>query len=278
MAWNEPGGGGGNNQDPWRGKNDQGPPDLDEVLKKLQDRFGGLLGGGKNKKGGGGSGAGLLAFVLVVIAAIYSVSGFYRVEQAENAIVLRFGEYVMTNGAGLHWNPPLIDEVRKVDVIQINSFRMSASMLTKDQNLVSIGLVVQYKVQEPVQFFLDSNNPLDALQHSTESALRHVVGSTNMDSVITEGRGVMAIDIQQRLQDYLNRYKTGLSITKVNIEDAHPPDEVKEAFDDVIKAKEDEERVQNEAETYSNGIIPEARGQAKRMKEEALATFADRRG
>ena len=270
MAWNEPGGGKNNNQDPWRGKNDQGPPDLDEVLKKLQERFGGLLGGGKNG-GKGGGGFGLIIVLLVVAVVIYGASGFYRVEQAENAVVLRFGKLHETVGAGLHWNPPLIDTVRKIDVIQVNSFNMNATMLTEDQNLVSIGLVVQYKVSNPTDYFLEANNPQEALRHSTESALRHVVGGTKMDSVITEGRGAMAIDVRTRLQEYLNRYRTGIDVTKVNIEDAHPPDEVKAAFDDVIKAKEDEERVQNEAETYANGIIPEARGQAKRMGQEALA-------
>ncbi|OUR89618.1 HflK protein [Gammaproteobacteria bacterium 42_54_T18] len=274
MAWNEPGGG-NNNQDPWRGKNDQGPPDLDEVLKKLQERFGGLLGGGGNGDKSGGGGFGLIVLVAVVASIIWGVAGFYRVEQAENAVVLRFGEFNETVGAGLHWNPPLIDTVRKIDVIQINSFNMDATMLTEDQNLVSIGLVVQYKVNNPTDFFLESNSPQEALRHSTESALRHVVGGTKMDSVITEGRKIMAVDVQRRLQDYLNRYKSGLLVTKVNIEDAHPPNEVKAAFDDVIKAKEDEERVQNEAETYANGIIPEARGQAKRMKEEALAYKAE---
>jgi len=271
MAWNEPGGGNNNNQDPWRGKNDQGPPDLDEVLKKLQERFGGLLGGG-NKGGGSESGGfGLIILVLVVASIVWGVAGFYRVEQAENAIVLRFGEYHETVEAGLHWNPPVIDTVRKIDVIQVNSFSMDATMLTEDQNLVAIGLVVQYKVNNPIDYFLKSNNPQLALRHSTESALRHVVGGTKMDSVITEGRGVMAIDVQRRLQEYLKRYYAGIEVTKVNIEDAHPPNEVKAAFDDVIKAKEDEERVQNEAQTYANGIIPEARGQAQRMAQDALA-------
>ena len=275
MAWNEPGGGNKNNQDPWRGKNDQGPPDLDEVLKKLQERFGGLLGGGGNSGKNGGGGFGLIVLVAVVASIIWGVAGFYRVEQAENAVVLRFGEFNETVGAGLHWNPPLIDTVRKVDVIQINSFNMEATMLTEDQNLVSIGLVVQYKVNNPTDFFLESNSPQTALRHSTESALRHVVGGTKMDSVITEGREIMAVDVQRRLQEYLNRYRSGLLVTKVNIEDAHPPNEVKAAFDDVIKAKEDEERVQNEAQTYANGILPEAGGQAKRMKEEALAYKAE---
>ncbi|MBV1919930.1 MAG: FtsH protease activity modulator HflK [Pseudomonadales bacterium] len=275
MAWNEPGGGNKNNQDPWRGKNDQGPPDLDEVLKKLQDRFGGLLGGGGNSGKNGGGGFGLIVLAAVVASIIWGVSGFYRVEQAENAVVLRFGEFHETVGAGLHWNPPLIDTIRKVDVIQINSFNMEATMLTEDQNLVAIGLVVQYKVNNPTDFFLESSSPQTALRHSTESALRHVVGGTKMDSVITEGRGAMAVDVQRRLQEYLNRYRSGLLVTKVNIEDAHPPNEVKAAFDDVIKAKEDEERVQNEAETYANGILPEAGGQARRMKEEALAYKAE---
>jgi len=275
MAWNEPGGGKNNNQDPWRGKNDQGPPDLDEIVKKLQDRFGGLFGGGKKDSNSDGGGFGLIAVVVIIALFIWGFSGFYRVEQAESALVLRFGETYETNFAGWHWNPPLIDTVLKVDVIKINSLAMNATMLTEDQNLVAIELDVQYKVVDPERYFLQSNNSELALAHSTESALRHVVGGTVMDQVITEGRKEIADNVQTRLQEYLETYKTGLLVTKVNIKDSHPPDAVKAAFDDVIKAKEDESRLQNEAQTYANGIIPEARGQARRMEQDAAAYKAE---
>ncbi|PIE41070.1 MAG: FtsH protease activity modulator HflK [Gammaproteobacteria bacterium] len=270
MAWNEPGGGRNNNQDPWGGRNDQGPPDIDEVVKKLQERFGGFFNG---KKGGnqGGGGTFLLVGVLVLVALLWFISGWYRVEQAEQAVVLRFGEFHEIKTAGLRWNPALVDTIYKVDVNKVFSLPMRATMLTEDQNIVDVDLNVQYRVNDPKLYFLHVNNPELALAHSIESALRHVVGGSVMDKVITEGREAIAIEVEARLQDYLERYQSGLIVTKVNIEDAHPPKEVKAAFDDVLRAQEDEVRLQNEAQAYANGIIPEARGKAKRMLQEADA-------
>lgn len=270
MAWNEPGGGRNNNQDPWGGRNDQGPPDLDEVVKKLQERFGGIFGGKGGGSGQGGGGAMVVVAVIIAIA-VYVVAGFYRVEQAEQAVVLQFGEYKEIKTAGLRWNFPLIDQVFKIDVTKVYSKPMRATMLTEDQNIVDVDLNVQYRINDAKSFFLHVTNPEMALSHSIESALRHVVGGSRMDKVITEGREAIAIEVEQRLQEYLERYRTGLIVAKVNIEDAHPPKEVKAAFDDVIKAKEDEERLQNEAQAYANGIIPEARGSARRMVQEADA-------
>lgn len=270
MAWNEPGG--GRNQDPWRGRDGRGQPDLDDVIKKLQDRFGGMLGGGGGNDSGG---FGLLALILGVILAVWFVAGLYRVEQAEEALVLRFGKYHSTETAGLHWNPWGIDSVMKVDVNQRETMPVRATMLTEDQNIVDIDLQVQYVVTDSRNFFLESSSPIDTLRNSVESALRHVVGGSEMDRVLTDGREAIAVEVHQRLQDYLDRYKTGLVVDKLNIEDAHPPKDVKAAFDDVIKAKEDEERVKNEAEAYANQIVPEARGEAQRMIEEANAYKAE---
>ena len=270
MAWNEPGG--GRNQDPWRGRDGRGQPDLDDVIKKLQDRFGGMLGGGGGNDSGG---FGLLSLVLGVILAVWFVAGLYRVEQAEEALVLRFGKYHSTESAGLHWNPWGIDSIMKVDVNQRETMPVRATMLTEDQNIVDIDLQVQYVVTDSRNFFLESSSPIDTLRNSVESALRHVVGGSEMDRVLTDGREAIAVEVHQRLQDYLDRYKTGLMVDKLNIEDAHPPKDVKAAFDDVIKAKEDEERVKNEAEAYANQIVPEARGEAQRMIEEANAYKAE---
>ncbi len=270
MAWNEPGGGRNNNQDPWGGKNDQGPPDLDEVVRKLQERFGGIF-GGKGGGGQGGGGSAMIVVAIVIAVIVWAVAGFYRVEQAEQAVVLRFGEYHEIKTAGLRWNPALIDQVFKIDVTKVYSKPMRATMLTEDQNIVDVDLNVQYRINDAKAYFLHVTNPELALSHSIESALRHVVGGSRMDKVITEGREAIAIEVEERLQEYLERYRTGLIVAKVNIEDAHPPKEVKAAFDDVIKAKEDEERLQNEAQAYANGIIPEARGKARRMSQEADA-------
>ncbi|MCG8534233.1 MAG: FtsH protease activity modulator HflK, partial [Pseudomonadales bacterium] len=271
MAWNEPGG--GRNQDPWRGRDGRGQSDLDEVIKKLQDRFGGMLGGGG--PGNDSGGFGLLFLILGFVAIVWIVAGFYRVEQAEEAVVLRFGKYHDTVSAGLHWNPWGIDTVMKVDVQQRNSMPVRATMLTEDQNIVDIDLQVQYQVTDSKAFFLANSNPVDALRNSVESSLRHVVGGSEMDRVLTDGREAIAVEVHQRLQGYLDRYQTGLSVNKLNVEDAHPPKDVKAAFDDVIKAKEDEERVKNEAEAYANQIVPEARGEAQRMIEEANAYKAE---
>lgn len=270
MAWNEPGG--GRNQDPWRGRDGRGQQDLDDVIKKLQDRFGGMLGGGSGNDSGG---YGLLMLILGVILAVWLVAGLYRVEQAEEALVLRFGKYHETVSAGLHWNPWGIDSVMKVDVNQRETMPVRATMLTEDQNIVDIDLQVQYVVTDSRNYFLESSSPIDTLRNSVESALRHVVGGSEMDRVLTDGREAIAVEVHQRLQEYLNAYKTGLTVDKLNIEDAHPPKDVKAAFDDVIKAREDEERVKNEAEAYANQIVPEARGEAQRMIEEANAYKAE---
>lgn len=264
MAWNEPGGG-RNPNDPWRNRQEPGAQELDEFIRKLQNRLGGLLGG--NGRGGFAG----LALILAILALIWAGFGVYRLDQAEQAVILRFGKFDSIVGAGLHWNPPLIDKVYKVNVLQQNNVSLQATMLTEDENIVDVALNVQYQVHDPKSYFLVIGDPEEALLRATESALRHVVGGTEMDSIITEGRQIMAQDVTLRLQEYLNRYQTGLMVTKVNIEDAHPPKEVKASFDDVIKAKEDESRVQNEAQTYANGIVPEARGKAQRAIEEANA-------
>lgn len=267
MAWNEPGGG-RNNQDPWRGRDGRGGPnDLEDVIKKLQDRFGGMFGGSSND----GGGLGLIGLILVILVVVWTIAGFYRVEQAEQAVVLRFGKFHEVVTAGLHWNPWGIDTVMKVDTNQLNSMPVRATMLTEDQNIVDIVLQVQYRVDDAKAFFLDSSNSIDALRNAVESALRHVVGGSEMDRVLTDGREAIAVEVDKRLQEHLDRYKTGIVVGKINIEDAHPPKDVKAAFDDVIKAKEDEERVKNEAQAYANQVVPEARGKAQRMIEEANA-------
>lgn len=271
MAWNEPGG--GNQKDPWGGGgNDQGPPDLDEAFKKLQDKLNGVLGGGNGSSGSGGGFSPAVLIVGLVIAILgWLAMGVYQIDQKERGVVLRFGEYLETVQPGLHWNPALIDQVTKVNVTQVRSYSVQrATMLTEDQNIVQVSLSVQYTVSDPKDFILEVFSPSQSLQHATESALRHVVGSSEMHSILTEGREQIGVAVQQRLQEYLDSYNTGIQVSKVNIDDTRAPEAVQAAFDDVIKAKEDEERVKNEAESYKNGIIPEARGKAKRLEEEAL--------
>ena len=282
MAWNEPGNQKGKDRDPWSDKgngkgggNDQGPPDLDEVLRKLQDKlskaFGGKGGGSGSAKKGSAMGGGLVVFALIGASILWAISGFYTIDQQERGVVLRLGKYLETVQPGLHWNPPLIDTVEKVNTTKVRSHTSRGTMLTEDENIVDVSLSVQYVVANPKDFYLNVKNPEISLAHATDSALRHVVGSSEMHGVLTEGREILAVDVHARLQTYLDRYGTGLHISKVNIENAQAPREVQSAFDDVIKAREDEERAKNEAETYRNGIIPEARGYAQRLLEEANA-------
>lgn len=273
MAWNEPG---NKDKDPWagggRGNND-GPPDLDQVIKNLQNKFNRLFGG----KGGSGSGSPdsgspwqLVAVVGVIALIIYGLVGIYQVNEQQRAVILRFGVYKETKMPGLHWNPPLVDRVLLETVTRVREWSTSEQMLTKDLNIVDVRLSVQYTILEPEKFLLEVNDPINSLQQATNSALRHVVGSTVMHDVLTEGREQVAIEVQQRLQTYLDAYQTGIRIGTINIEEASPPKEVQAAFDDVIRAREDEERLKNEAEAYANGIIPVARGKAQRAIEEAM--------
>ncbi|MBU0539246.1 MAG: FtsH protease activity modulator HflK [Gammaproteobacteria bacterium] len=272
MAWNEPGG--GKDNDPWGGKN-QGPPDLDEALKKLQEKLNSIFGGGKKSGGSNGGdiklGASTLVIIAILAVAVWGLFGFYQVDQQERAVVLRLGVYSETVMPGLRWNPPLMDEVNKINVTKVRGVASRGQMLTEDENIVDVALSVQYTVADPANFLLKVKSPELSLEHALESALRHVVGSSKMDQVITEGREQIAVDTQQRLQDYLDTYQSGILVAKVNIEDAQAPSQVQDAFDDVTRAKEDRERLKNEAEAYANGIIPEARGAAQRQLEEAQA-------
>lgn len=272
MAWNEPG---GNNQDPWGGKggNNDGPPDLDEALKKFQEKLNGIFGGGSGGSASNGpafSGASI-GLILVVVALIYGALGIYQINEQERGVVLRLGVYKETVGAGLHWNPPLIDTVYKENVTKVRLHSSRGLMLTEDLNIVEVNLSVQYRISDARDFVLNVRDPERSMVQATESALRHVVGSTAMHEVLTEGREKVAQEVRTRIQDYLNSYKTGILLETVNVEDTNPPREVQAAFDDVNKAREDEERLKNEAEAYANGIIPEARGKAQRVIEEANA-------
>lgn len=273
MAWNEP----GKDKDPWGGGNrgNDGPPDLDEALKNLQKKlsgiFGGGNGGGGNSNLGSGANKSLVALAAGIIAVIYIAMGFAVVNEQERVVVLRLGVYQETKGPGLRWNPRILDSVTTVNVTKLRNWSTTEQMLTQDLNIVDIKLSVQYAIDDAQKFVLKVREPEQSLQQASNSALRHVVGSTLMHDVLTQGREAVAAQIQQRLQAYLNNYETGIFIEKVNIEDSNPPVEVQSAFDDVIKAREDEERYKNQAQAYSNGIIPESRGRAQRAIEEAMA-------
>jgi membrane protease subunit HflK len=265
MAWNEPGGG----KDPWGGnRGSDGPPDIDEALKKLAEKFQFFGGGGS---GGSGSIKGLLPIVLAVLAILWGLMGFYQVDEKEQAVVLRLGKYHQTHGSGLHWNPPIVDSIKVVGVTEERQYPARGLMLTQDENIVEISLTVQYNISNTKDFVLNIKDPETSLKRATDSALRHVVGSTGLDGVISTGREEVALGTAEKLQNLLDIYGSGINVVKINIEESRPPTEVKAAYDDVIRAREDLERLVNEAQAYSNGIIPEARGQAQRLREEAEA-------
>ncbi|WP_372964346.1 FtsH protease activity modulator HflK [Marinobacter sp.] len=287
MAWNEPGGN-RNDNDPWgtgggRRGNDQGPPDLDEALKKGLDKLNRMLGGkgGSGNKGTSGSGnnkggfGAIIALAAILVAGYVVFQSFYTVDEQERAVVLRFGEYNRTENPGLRFKVPLIDSVTKVLVTNVRTARSSGQMLTQDENLVTVDLQVQYRVGDAKAYVLNVRDSNQALAFATDSALRHEVGSSSLDDVLTEGRAELAVRVEQRLQSFLKEYGTGLEIVRVNVESTQPPAAVQDAFREVQRAREDEQRLKEEAETYRNKIVPEARGQAQRLIEEANAYKAE---
>ena len=276
MAWNEPG---GNNQDPWGGGkkgNDQGPPDLDEAFRKFQNTLKGIFGGsggsssGNNSsRTGGGAGGGLFAGIAIIAIVAYLWNAIYIVDEKERAVILRFGEYYETVDPGLNIYFPPIETKYQYPVTQINTYRLSQQMLTEDENIVEVAMSVQYNIADLKNYVLNDSNPEQSLKEAAQSALRHVVGSSEMYKVLTEGREVLGQEVKGRLQDYLNTYGSGLNIVEVNIESSQPPRQVLAAFDDVIRAREQEQQEKNNAEAYANQIIPEARGDAQRILEDA---------
>ena len=319
MPWNQPGSGGGNDRDPW-GKNGDGrngdrdggrdggrdgrdgPPDIDEVLRDAKNRIDSLFGG---RRGGGGSGGGsrrsgggdgpsstMIVLLCLVAFGVWCFSGFYQVEEGEQALELRFGAYTETKDAGLRWHwPSPFESVEIVNTLNVNTVEVGyrsqgralqtvpreALMLTQDENIIDVRFAVQYDVKDPTQllFNVSEYNPVNiaesVVRGATESAVREIVGRNTMDFAITEGRAQLAAETKALVQDILDRYDTGINIRSVETQNAQPPEQVKEAFDDVVKAREDEERLKSLAEAYSNDIIPRARGASARILQEAEA-------
>lgn len=272
MAWNEPGGG----RDPWGGNNNKGdgPPDLDEALRKFQERFGGLFGGGGGKPP-------IFPIILVLLILVVGFGylrgdanwffGVYQVEERNRAVVLRFGKYHETLGPGLRWNAPIVDRVIIENVTEVRHWNSRGPMLTQDENIVEVPINVQYNIKDVELFVLNVKDPSASLVNASDSAIRHVVGSSTLNDVLGEGRVALSTEVEARLQRYLDNYGTGIDVLQVNLLRAEPPEAVKPAFDDVIAAREDEERIKNEAEAYRNQVVPEARGRAVRMIQEAEA-------
>ena len=273
MAWNEPG---NNDKDPWKNKGgkNQGPPDLDELLNDLGKKVTGIF-GGKTTKGGSGSGKSFssigLSIALIVASIVYAFSGFYTIKEAEQGIVLRFGEYSGTVEPGINWKWTFIDRIIPVDIQSTRDMPSSGFMLTKDENVVRVEMQIQYRVVDPRNYIFSVTNADDSLNQSLDSALRYVVGHADMDDILTRGREDIRQSVWQELEKIIAPYNLGLIIVDVNFKDARPPNEVKDAFDDAISAQEDEVRFLREAEAYARCIEPRARGRFKRMEQEAIA-------
>ncbi|MEJ2177778.1 MAG: FtsH protease activity modulator HflK, partial [Gammaproteobacteria bacterium] len=311
MPWNQPGSG-GDDRDPWGQNNGQngsgrksgggrdGPPDIDEVLRDAKNRIDSLFGG---RRGGGGGGSGrerrgegpsgsAIALLLLIGVGVWIFSGFYTVDQGEQAIELRFGAYTETKDAGLRWHwPTPIESVEKINTQNVNTVEVGyrdtgrgiqtvpreALMLTQDENIIDIRFAVQYDIKDPTNllFNVSEYNSREiaesVVRGATESAVREIVGRNSMDFAITEGRAQLAAETKTLVQEILDRYVTGINIRSVEMQNAQPPEQVKDAFDDVVKAREDEERLKSLAEAYANDIIPRARGFAARILQEAEA-------
>lgn len=268
MAWNEP----GPNRDPWSQgpRSGNGPPDLEEMLKRLKARFGGKGGGGNAAGPGGALPSGMMGLLVVVLLGLWLASGFYVVDEQERAVVLRFGQHIGTRDPGLRWHIPWpVEREEVVNVTGVRSVRDQAVMLTRDENIIDVELTVQYRVMTIEDYVFNVADPDMTLRQAVKASLREVVGTSEMDFILTAGRQEVAARTKQLLQDRLESYKTGLIVTEVNLQNAQPPQAVQSAFADAIKAREDQQRLKNEAEAYANDRLPRARGAAARLMEEA---------
>ncbi|MDD5393714.1 MAG: FtsH protease activity modulator HflK [Thiothrix sp.] len=274
MPWNEPG---GDQKDPWTGKKRGSSNDPEEFIRKLTQKLGGLFGSGDGSDGNNNGTKGI-ALLLTLVVAGWLLSGIYTVDARQQGLVLRFGAFQEIMGAGLHWHLPYpVETVEIIDVEQNRSAQDRSTMLTKDENIVEIGVSVQYKIRNAQEYAfnvkdVDSNDQSSGtLYQVMRGATREVVGRNDMDFILKEGREQIAGDAQALMQKVLDDYKSGLQVLKVNLTYAEAPTEVKEAFDDANKARENANQFKNEAETYSNKVLPEARGKAARLLEEANA-------
>ncbi len=273
--------------------NTQGPPDLDELWRDLNRKLAGLFGGGRGGRNGGNGGdrkpdmkgAGIgIGLILAIVALIWMGTGFFIVQEGQQAVITQFGKYKATVGAGFNWRLPypiqrhelvFVTQIRSVDIgrdviIKATGLRESA-MLTEDENIVEIKFAVQYRLNDARAFLFESRNPTDAVIQAAETAVREVVGKMKMDAALSEERDQIAPRVRKLMQDILDRYKVGIEVVGINLQQGgvRPPEQVQAAFDDVLKAGQERERLKNEAEAYANDVVPRANGTASRLKQEA---------
>jgi membrane protease subunit HflK len=274
MAWNEPGKDDKKDQDPWNKnnkKNEQGPPDLDEVFQKISRTLGGLF-GKKPSQGPSGSNQGgsfIAIAILAIIAVVWFASGWYQIKESDRGVVLRFGSYHSQAEPGLNWNPKFIDQVIPVNIEIIRTMPTTGFMLTEDENIVRVALEVQYQVIDPKKYLFSVTDADNSLLQALDSSLRFVIGHSTMDDALTTGREVVRQETSALLEKIIEPYDLGIRIVDVNLQETRPPEQVKDAFDDAIAAQEDEERFVREAEAYEREKEPIARGQVKRIEQQA---------
>ncbi len=285
MSWNEPG---SPKKDPWSGRDQQPtPPDLEEVLRSVQERISRLFGGGRGGGRWSGSPGRSIGWIIAAVVLVWALTGIYIVQEGNRGVVTRFGRYVETTMPGPHWHIPKpienvtvvnVEQQRIIEVGTRSASRTSqdtalgeALMLTQDENIVDVHLTVQYQIKDAKDYLFRVFSPDVTLKQVTKSAQRAVIGKSTMDFVLTEGRSEIAEEIKAEVQRMLDDYETGIRVTSVNMMDAQPPEEVQPAFADAIKAREDEQRLKNEAEAYANEVLPKARGAAARLTQEAEA-------
>ncbi len=278
------------NDPQWGKRGNEGPPDLDELLRNLNAKLNGLFGrkGGNQppSSGGGdggsrvGGGGALLLAILVLL--VWIASGFYIVDASNRGVVLRFGEYHETTQPGPRWHLPYpiesaeivnLSQVRTVEVGYRNNVKSKvlkeSLMLTDDENIIDIQFAVQYILKSPEDYLFNNRDTDDAVLQAAETAIREIVGKSKMDFVLYEGREQVAAEATKLMQEILDRYKTGILVSKVTMQNAQPPEQVQAAFDDAVKAGQDRERLKNEGQAYANDVIPKAKGAAARLLEEA---------
>ncbi len=280
MAWNDP---------DWGKKNSGGPPDLDEVWRRFNQKLNALF-GGKGGSGGptggspmsGGKMAAGLGLIPMLVILVWLGSGFYIVNAGERGVVLRFGKFVETTQPGPRWHLPYpIESVEVVNQQQVRTVEVGyranvkskmlkeSLMLTDDENIIDIQFAVQYILKSPEDYLFNNRHPDEAVHQAAETAIREIVGKSKMDFVLYEGRAEIAARAAKLMQDILDRYKTGISVSKVTMQNAQPPEQVQSSFDDAVKAGQDRERAKNEGQAYANDVVPRARGAASRLLQEA---------
>ncbi|MGY8844295.1 MAG: FtsH protease activity modulator HflK [Gammaproteobacteria bacterium] len=271
MSWNDSN---GNDQDPWKNKgNNQGPPDLDEVVRRMQEKLSSIFGGGGKGKGKGSGNAGnggTFLVVSIILLGLLAWEMVYRIDPAERGVVMRFGQYISVLQPGPHIRfPRPIEQVVKVNVERIQTLTSDSAMLTGDENIVDVEVAIQYRIKDVKNYLFAIADPDVSVRRVTESAIRDIIGGSTLSFVITEGRAEIATNAQILIQEILDNYSSGIDVTSVNMQPAKPPEQVKASFDDAIKAREDEQRKINEAEAYRNEVVERSAGEAARIRLDA---------